>query len=186
MPTKLYEITCCSSLSVPSEEEMQSDGKIVFPGQMNQNHQVPSCKGSTYCVTADNYPEDLVNNAIQQNENLKYLASVDIVSRISFKDYKVDFYTFLWHVRYLLQIPDVVVANRLDVTDEVPLCLATVRTNTLKGTRQSKNKIRKIIDFTAENFKTLNAFFSNICFSSLFPDCERMEVQIDLEKLQDV
>lgn len=76
---------------------MQSDGKIVFPGEMdqNQNHQVPSCKGSTYCVTADNYPEDLVNNAIQRNEYLKYLASVDTVSRISFKDYKVDFYTFL-------------------------------------------------------------------------------------------
>ena len=85
---------------VPSEEDMQSDGKIVFPGEMEQiqNHQVPSCMGSTYCVTADNYPEDLVNNAIQRNENLKYLASVDIM-------------------------PDI--ANRLDVMDDVPLCVST-------------------------------------------------------------
>ena len=85
---------------VPSQEEMQSDGKIVFPGETNenQNHQVPSCEGSTYCVTVDNYPEDLVNIAIRRNESLKYLASVDI-------------------------IPDI--AQRIEPLDDVPLCRAT-------------------------------------------------------------
>ena len=113
---------------VPSEEEMQSDGKIVFPGQMNQNqnHQVPSCKGSTYCVTADNYPEDLVNNAIQQNGNLKYLASVDI-------------------------IPDVVITNRLDVTDEVPLCLATEHVIYPQGGETKDNQWKFIVN--QDNFK---------------------------------
>ena len=105
---------------------MQSDGKIVFPGEMNRNHQVPSCKGSTYCLTADNYPEDLVNNAIQQNENLKYLASVDI-------------------------IPEVIVANRLDVANEVTLCLATEHVIYPQGGETKDNQWKFIVN--QDNFK---------------------------------
>lgn len=62
---------------------MQSDGKIVFPGEISQ---VPVCKESTYCEKLDSYPEELVTNAIRQNETLKYLAGVDVVSIILYID----------------------------------------------------------------------------------------------------
>ncbi|CAK9802358.1 Protein spaetzle [Anthophora quadrimaculata] len=74
---------------------MQSDGKIVFP---DEKRPVPACKGSTFCENVDNYPEDIVTKAIQRNESLKYLAGVDVVSDI---------------------------VQRIDVTDDVPLCVST-------------------------------------------------------------
>lgn len=55
---------------------MLSDAQIVFPDQKK----VPSCRGSTFCEKVDSYPEDVVNTAIQKNESIKYLATVDIVS----------------------------------------------------------------------------------------------------------
>lgn len=64
------------------DQDMLSDGKIVFPGE-EIRLQVPSCKGTTYCETVDSYPEDLVNNAIRVNESLRYLAGVDVVGIIS-------------------------------------------------------------------------------------------------------
>ncbi|XP_076684837.1 protein spaetzle isoform X2 [Andrena cerasifolii] len=106
--------------------EMQSDGKIVFPGEINQkqNHHVPSCEGSTYCVTAENYPEDLVNNAIQRNENLKYLASVDIM-------------------------PDI--AQRIDAMDDVPLCVSTEQVIYPQSGETKDNQWKFIVN--QDNFK---------------------------------
>ena len=48
---------------------------FVFP----EERIVPACKGSTYCETVDTYPKDAVNRAIQRNESIKYLESVDII-----------------------------------------------------------------------------------------------------------
>lgn len=60
-----------------SWESMLSDAQIVFPDDQKE---VPSCRGSTFCEKVDSYPEDVVNIAIQRNESIKYLATVDIVS----------------------------------------------------------------------------------------------------------
>ncbi|XP_043590930.1 protein spaetzle-like [Bombus pyrosoma] len=51
------------------------DDMIVFPGE--KRHVPPACEGSTYCENVDSYPEDIVNRALQINESLKYLSSVD-------------------------------------------------------------------------------------------------------------
>lgn len=56
---------------------MLSDAQIVFPDDQKK---VPSCRGSTFCEKVDSYPENVVNTAIQRNESIKYLATVDIVS----------------------------------------------------------------------------------------------------------
>lgn len=58
------------------EDRMYSDSKIVFPGDVRR---VPVCKGLTYCETVDSYPADLVTKAIQRNDSLKYLATVDMI-----------------------------------------------------------------------------------------------------------
>ncbi|XP_054014432.1 neurotrophin 1-like [Hylaeus anthracinus] len=79
-----------------SSQEMQSDGKIVFPGETN--NQVPVCKGSTYCEKINSYPRDLVTTAIHRNETLKYLAGVDVLSDIE---------------------------QRIDPMDDTPLCVST-------------------------------------------------------------
>lgn len=60
-----------------SWESMLSDAQIVFPDDQKK---VPSCRGSTFCEKVDSYPENVVNTAIQRNESIKYLATVDIVS----------------------------------------------------------------------------------------------------------
>ncbi|XP_076640024.1 uncharacterized protein LOC143351868 isoform X1 [Colletes latitarsis] len=78
-----------------SLQEMQSDGKIVFPGEINQ---VPVCKGTTYCEKLNSYPEELVTTAIRRNETLKYLAGVDVLSDVE---------------------------QRIDSVDDAPLCIST-------------------------------------------------------------
>lgn len=64
-----------------SWESMLSDAQIVFPDDQKK---VPSCRGSTFCEKVDSYPENVVNTAIQRNESIKYLATVDIVSLFFF------------------------------------------------------------------------------------------------------
>lgn len=64
-----------------SWESMLSDAQIVFPDNQKK---VPSCRGSTFCEKVDSYPENVVNTAIQRNESIKYLATVDIVSLFFF------------------------------------------------------------------------------------------------------
>jgi hypothetical protein len=64
-----------------SQGNILSDSKIVFPGE--ERH-VPVCERSTYCETVDSYPEHIVNKALERNESIKYLASVDTVSLTQF------------------------------------------------------------------------------------------------------
>ncbi|XP_076247306.1 uncharacterized protein LOC143187155 [Calliopsis andreniformis] len=111
------------SFTDSSDEGMQMDGKIVFPGEQIQ-YQVPSCKGSTYCENVDSYPEHLVNNALLQNESIKYFAGEDVV-------------------------PEVV--QRIDVMDDVPLC-ASMEQVIYPQTAENKNNQWKFIA-NQENFK---------------------------------
>ncbi|XP_078039387.1 protein spaetzle isoform X2 [Augochlora pura] len=76
-------------------DEMQSDGKIVFPDMISH---VPVCKGATYCEKVNNYPEHIVTEAIQRNGSLRYLASVDEMPAIE---------------------------QRFNENDDVPLCVTT-------------------------------------------------------------
>lgn len=82
-----------------------SDDAIVFPTDSPMpNHtkynlkNVPTCQGSTFCETVDNYPERLVTEVIRANDSIKYLGIVD-------------------------EVPDVV--QRFDVADDdVLLCVS--------------------------------------------------------------
>ncbi|XP_071867706.1 protein spaetzle-like [Bombus fervidus] len=62
-----------------SQGNILSDSKIVFPGE--ERH-VPVCERSTYCETVDSYPEHIVNKALERNESIKYLASVDTLFNV--------------------------------------------------------------------------------------------------------
>lgn len=110
-----------SAIAYPSLQDMQSDGKIVFPGEISQ---VPVCKESTYCEKLDSYPEELVTNAIRQNETLKYLAGVDVVSNI---------------------------AQRIDVMDDMPLCVSTEQVIFPQSAENKDNQWKYIAN--QENFK---------------------------------
>ncbi|KZC07439.1 Protein spaetzle, partial [Dufourea novaeangliae] len=97
------------------------DGKIVFPEDFDR---VPVCKGSTYCEKVDSYPENIVTNAIQQNESLRYLAGVDVVSDI---------------------------AQRIDVMDDVPLCVSSEQVIFPQTAENKDNQWKYIAN--QENFK---------------------------------
>lgn len=74
-----------STRSVIDFGDMLSDAAIVFPEDdvpRAVERSVPVCQGSTYCETVDSYPEHIVNEALQRNASLKYLAVVDEVSDI--------------------------------------------------------------------------------------------------------
>ncbi|KOC70607.1 Protein spaetzle [Habropoda laboriosa] len=100
---------------------MHSDGKIVFP---DETKPVPVCKESTFCERVDTYPEDIVTKAIQRNESLKYLAGVDVISDI---------------------------AQRIDVTDDVPLCVSTEQVIYPQSAENKDNEWKYIAN--QENFK---------------------------------
>lgn len=63
-----------------------SDSRIVFPSDEDTHHNskkistVPVCQGTTFCENAPYYPEDLLNNVINQADEFKYLSGVDVVS----------------------------------------------------------------------------------------------------------
>ncbi|XP_015428959.1 PREDICTED: uncharacterized protein LOC107185720 [Dufourea novaeangliae] len=107
--------------SIEDTENAQLDGKIVFPEDFDR---VPVCKGSTYCEKVDSYPENIVTNAIQQNESLRYLAGVDVVSDI---------------------------AQRIDVMDDVPLCVSSEQVIFPQTAENKDNQWKYIAN--QENFK---------------------------------
>ncbi|KAK2575106.1 hypothetical protein KPH14_008832 [Odynerus spinipes] len=86
-------------------ETTQVDAKFVFPTEdipTSQPHTVPLgpvpvCHGLTFCERTSYYPEEIVNNIIQQNDSIKYLATVDV-------------------------LPNVV--ERIDAHDDTPLCVS--------------------------------------------------------------
>lgn len=58
--------------SKPSEQDVVQESRDPDP--------VPVCRNSTFCTHLINYPEELVNRAIQQNDSLKLFQTVDPVS----------------------------------------------------------------------------------------------------------
>ncbi|XP_066581468.1 uncharacterized protein [Prorops nasuta] len=140
----------------PTEDTIQSDGKIFFPDdrpviQKNPLRQAPICKGKTYCEDAPYYPEDVVNTAVRMDSSLPNLATVDITE----------------------------VVQRFDITDDTPLCLSTEQViypksaesrrkewlfvvnqaNFTQGVRietcMEENSECKIFDSFAEGYKTM-------------------------------
>lgn len=108
------------------KERMHSDGTIVFPGELNAR-QVTSCKGSTYCETVgDTYPEDEINRALQRNQSLKYLAGEDVVVNDN-------------------------IAQRIDVTDDVPLCVSVEQIIYPKSAENKDSEWKTIVN--QDNFK---------------------------------
>ncbi|XP_046822835.1 protein spaetzle isoform X2 [Vespa crabro] len=109
------------------------DGKFVFPTEdipTSQSHKgtlllpAPVCNGTTFCEKVFEYPEEIINAAIQRNNSIKYLATVDT-------------------------IPDIV--QRVDTTDDAPLCLSSEQVIYPKSA-ESKNKEWLFI-VNQENFK---------------------------------
>nr|XP_031847857.1 protein spaetzle-like [Nomia melanderi] len=104
-------------------EDMQADGKIIFPEDDIPRH-VPACKGSTYCEKVDSYPANLVSEAIQRNGSLKYLAGVDVLSGI---------------------------VQRIDAMDDVPLCISTEQVIFPQSAENKDNQWKFIAN--QDNFK---------------------------------
>ncbi|XP_033212569.1 uncharacterized protein LOC117170138 isoform X2 [Belonocnema kinseyi] len=80
-----------------------SDSRIVFPSDVDNHHNskkvstVPVCQGTTFCENAPYYPDDLLNNVINQADEFKYLSGVDVISNV---------------------------VQRIDISDDSPLCVA--------------------------------------------------------------
>lgn len=115
------------------EQRNNIDGKFVFPTEdipTSQSHKntlllpAPVCNGTTFCEKVFEYPEEIINAAIQRNNSIKYLATVDA-------------------------IPDIV--QRVDTTDDAPLCLSSEQVIYPKSA-ESKNKEWLFI-VNQENFK---------------------------------
>lgn len=58
----------------PSERDVIQESRDPSPA--------PVCSNSTFCTHPTNYPEELVNRAIRQNDSLKLFQSVDPVSEV--------------------------------------------------------------------------------------------------------
>ncbi|KAF7394842.1 hypothetical protein HZH66_008016 [Vespula vulgaris] len=115
------------------EQRNNIDGKFIFPTEdalTSESHKAtllspaPICNGTTFCERVFEYPEEIINAAIQQNNSIKYLATVDA-------------------------IPDVV--QRIDATDDAPLCLSTEQVIYPKSA-ETKNK-EWLFVINQENFK---------------------------------
>ncbi|KAL2728621.1 protein spaetzle isoform X1 [Vespula squamosa] len=115
------------------EQRNNIDGKFIFPMEDTSTSQsqkatllspAPVCNGTTFCERVFEYPEEIINAAIQQNNSIKYLATVDA-------------------------IPDVV--QRIDVTDDAPLCVSTEQVIYPKSA-ETKNK-EWLFVINQENFK---------------------------------
>ncbi|XP_043672497.1 neurotrophin 1 [Vespula pensylvanica] len=115
------------------EQRNNIDGKFIFPTEdtlTSESHKAtllspaPVCNGTTFCERVFEYPEEIINAAIQQNNSIKYLATVDA-------------------------IPDVV--QRIDATDDAPLCLSTEQVIYPKSA-ETKNK-EWLFVINQENFK---------------------------------
>lgn len=98
----------------------QIDAKFVFPTEGIPTSKpnkiplgpVPICHGLTFCERASYYPEEIINEAIQQNDSIKYLATEDT-------------------------LPSVV--ERIDATDDTPLCVSHEKV-IFPQSAESKNK----------------------------------------------
>ncbi|XP_066581213.1 uncharacterized protein spz isoform X2 [Prorops nasuta] len=85
----------------PKEDTMSLDEKIFFPDDQPITHQsslkkAPECNGKTYCEDAAFYPAEVVKTAVRMDNSLQNLATIDITE----------------------------VVQRIDVSDDVPLCLS--------------------------------------------------------------
>nr|XP_012148950.1 PREDICTED: protein spaetzle-like isoform X1 [Megachile rotundata] len=106
-----------------SRRTSQAEIKFVFPEDIKR---VPACKNSTYCETVSSYPADLVNRAIQRNESIKYLESVDVIDLSP-------------------------VEERIGQMDDIPLCTSSEHV-IFPQSAQNKNKEWKFVA-NQENFK---------------------------------
>ncbi|XP_015180467.1 PREDICTED: protein spaetzle isoform X2 [Polistes dominula] len=69
------------------------DGKFVFPtdnrpytdslSSISSRILAPVCHGSTYCERVYDYPEETINNAIQQNSSIQFFATTDVLPDIT-------------------------------------------------------------------------------------------------------
>lgn len=72
----------------PNEHE-HIDGKFVFPTEniqyadslssISSRVLAPICHESTFCERIFDYPEEIINNAIQQNSSIKFFATIDVI-----------------------------------------------------------------------------------------------------------
>lgn len=106
--------------NVEASTMAQIDAKFVFPTEGIPTSKpnkiplgpVPICHGLTFCERASYYPEEIINEAIQQNDSIKYLATEDT-------------------------LPSLV--ERIDATDDTPLCVSHEKV-IFPQSAESKNK----------------------------------------------
>ncbi|XP_070172622.1 uncharacterized protein [Polyergus mexicanus] len=100
--------------STDASLRMDLDEKIIFPtdGRVTSPAPASGCHKSIFCENVADYPRQLVNAAIAQNASLRFLESID-------------------------PMPDI--EQRIDTTDEVPLCRYNERV-VYPQTAQNKEK----------------------------------------------
>lgn len=72
-----------------ANEHEHIDGKFVFPTEnipytdslsyISSRILAPICHGSTFCERILDYPEEIINNAIQQNSSIQFFATIDVI-----------------------------------------------------------------------------------------------------------
>jgi hypothetical protein len=85
----------------------RKDGKIIFPSDDIDNQSqkyipkpLPICENSTFCESALNYPNDLLETALRMNKDLKFFSGIDLV-RNFFKYVCSDFYIIMNNINII-------------------------------------------------------------------------------------
>ncbi|KAI4502163.1 hypothetical protein M0802_002845 [Mischocyttarus mexicanus] len=86
--TRLFQYDNSKLLDRVNENE-HIESKFVFPtdnipytdsvSSISSRIMAPICHGSTFCERVLNYPEEIINNAIQQNSSIQFLATTDVI-----------------------------------------------------------------------------------------------------------